>query len=120
MRFATRTFLGSFIPFAALLAVSFWAVRFSVIAAVQDGLRASVRDNEVSLAREQARNEVRGRKLLQGVADNPTLKAGLQLLATERSARDQARNTVQDQLSEICDSLSFDFIMVSSGISGAE
>jgi putative nucleotidyltransferase with HDIG domain len=113
MRFATRTFLSSFIPFAVLLAVSFWAVRFSVIAAVQDGLRASVRDNEVALAREQARNEVRGRKLLQGVADNPTLKAGLQLLATERSARDQARNTVQDQLSEICDSLSFDFIMVS-------
>jgi putative nucleotidyltransferase with HDIG domain len=113
MRFATRTFLSSFIPFAVLLAVSFWAVRFSVIAAVQDGLRASVRDNEVALAREQARDEVRGRKLLQGVADNPTLKAGLQLLATERSARDQARNTVQDQLSEICDSLSFDFIMVS-------
>lgn len=113
MRFATRTFLSSFIPFAVLLAVSFWAVRFSVIAAVQDGLRASVRDNEVALAREQARNEIRGRKLLQGVADNPTLKAGLQLLATERSARDQARNTVQDQLSEICDSLSFDFIMVS-------
>jgi len=113
MRFATRTFLSSFFPFAVLLAVSFWAVRFSVIAAVQDGLRASVRDNEVALAREQARNEARGRRLLQGVADNPTLKAGLQLLATERSARDQARNTVQDQLSEICDSLSFDFIMVS-------
>jgi hypothetical protein len=27
--------------------------------------------------------------------------------------KDQARNTVEDQLSEICDSLSFDFIMVS-------
>jgi putative nucleotidyltransferase with HDIG domain len=115
MRFSTRTFLSSFVPFAVLLAVSFWAVRFSVIATVQDGLRASVRDNEVALAREQARNEVRDRKLLQGVADNPTLKAGLQLLATERSAKDQARNTVQDQLSEICDSLSFDFIMVSGG-----
>jgi putative nucleotidyltransferase with HDIG domain len=113
MRFATRTFLSSFVPFAVLLAVSFWAIRASVIATVRDGLRASVRDNEVSLAREQARNEARDRKLLQGIAENPTLKAGLQLLATERSAKDQARNTVQDQLSEICDSLSFDFIMVS-------
>jgi len=120
MRFATRTFLSSFVPFAVLLAVSFWAVRFSVIATVQDGLRASVRDNEVALAREQTRHEARDRRLLQGVADNPTLKAGLQLLSTERSARDQARNTVQDQLSEICDSLSFDFIMVSSVASGAE
>jgi len=113
MRFATRTFLSSFIPFAVLLAVSFWAIRGSVIATVRDGLRASVRDNEVALAREQARNEGRDRKLLQGVAENPTLKAGLQLLATERSAKDQARNTVQDQLSEICDSLNFDFIMIS-------
>jgi putative nucleotidyltransferase with HDIG domain len=113
MRFATRTFLSSFVPFAALLAIGFWAVRASVIATVRDGLRASVRDNQIALAREPARNEARNRKLLQGVAENPTLKAGLQLLATERRARDQARNTVQDQLSEICDSLSFDFIMVS-------
>src|ERR1700722_7802677 len=113
MRFATRTFVSSFVPFAVLLAISFWAIRASVIATVRDGLRASVRDNEIALAREQARNEGRDRKLLQGVAENPTLKAGLQLLATERSSKDQARNTVQDQLSEICDSLSFDFIMVS-------
>ena len=113
MRFATRTFLSSFVPFAVLLAVSFWAVRAAVISTVRDGLRASVRDNQVALAREQARNETRNRKLLQGITENPTLKAGLQLLATERSAKDQARNTVQDQLSEIGDSLSFDFIMVS-------
>lgn len=113
MRFATRTFLSSFVPVAVLLTASFWAVRASVIETVRNGLRSSVRDNQVALAREQARNEARDRKLLQGVAENPTLKAGLQLLATEPSARDQARNTVQDQLSEICDSLNFDFIMVS-------
>ncbi len=143
MRFATRTFLTSFVPFAVLLAVSFWAIRVSVIATVRDGLRASVRDNQVALAREQARNQARDRKWLQGVAESSTLKAGLQLLATERAAapsekshksveeqarsavldlaystaQDQARNTVQDQLSEICDSLGFDFIMV-SGVHG--
>ena len=143
MRFATRTFLSSFVPFALLLAVSFWAIRMSVIATVRDGLRTSVRDNQVALAREQARNQVRERKWLQGVADSSTLKAGLQLLYTERAgaladqshksveeqahnavldlaystSQDQARNTVQDQLSEICDSLGFDFIMV-SGLHG--
>ena len=74
MRFATRTFLSSFVPFAVLLAVSFWAIRASVIATVRDGLRASVRDNQVALAREQARNEARNRKLLQGIAENPTLR----------------------------------------------
>jgi len=113
-----------------------------VIATVRDGLRASVRDNQVALAREQARNRARDRKWLQGVAESSTLKAGLQLLYTERAgagdvshksveeqahsavldlaystAQDQARNTVQDQLSEICDSLGFDFIMV-SGVHG--
>jgi HD-GYP domain-containing protein (c-di-GMP phosphodiesterase class II) len=113
MRFATRTFLSSVVPVAVLLTASFWAIRSSVIATVRDGLRASVRDNEVALAREQTRNEARNKRLLQGVAENPTLKAGLQLLATERSVRDEARNTVQDQLSEIGDSLNFDFIMVS-------
>jgi len=142
MRFATRTFLTSFVPFAVLLAVSFWTIRVSVIATVRDGLRASVRDNQVALAREQARNRARDRKWLQGVAESSTLKAGLQLLYTERAgagdvshksveeqahsavldlaystAQDQARNTVQDQLSEICDSLGFDFIMV-SGVHG--
>ena len=80
MRFATRTFLTSFVPFAVLLAVSFWTIRVSVIATVRDGLRASVRDNQVALAREQARNRARDRKWLQGVAESSTLKAGLQLL----------------------------------------
>jgi putative nucleotidyltransferase with HDIG domain len=113
MRFATRTFLSSFVPFAVLLAVSFWAIRASVMKTVRDGLRASVRDNEVALARERARNEGRNRKLLEGIGENPSLKAGLQLLTAEGGASEQARNTVLDQLSEICDSLNFDFIMVS-------
>ena len=113
MRFATRTFLSSCIPFAVLLAISFWAIRASVMNTVRDGLRASVRDNQVALANERARNEGRNRKLLAGIGENPSLKAGLQLLAAEGSANEQAHNTVQDQLSEICDSLNFDFIMVS-------
>ncbi len=117
MRFATRTLLSSFIPFAVLLAASFWAIRASVMNTVRDGLRASVRDNQVALARERTRNEGRNRKLLEGIGENPSLKAGLQLLAAEGGATGQARDTVQDQLSEICDSLSFDFMMV-SGVRG--
>ncbi len=140
MRFATRIFVSSFVPFALLLALGFWAIRASVITTVRNSLRTSAWDNAVTLNHEQARNQARDRKWLLGVAENPTLKASVQLLATERSgdqkyntAEDQARNalldlqynTVQDearlmvqaQLGQICDSLAFDFIMI-SGVHG--
>jgi len=117
MRFATRAFLWSFLPFAALLAGSFWAVRTAALSAVREALRTSVRDNQVTLARERERSESRNNRILRVAAENPALKAGLQLLATERSARDAARRTVEDQLSEICDTMGFDFLAV-SGSSG--
>ena len=113
MRFSTRTFLGSFVPFAVLLVISFWTVRSVVIATVREGLAKSVKEHQLALTRERQRSEARIRVMLQGVTENAALKAGLQLLATEPTAADQARNTVQDQLSEICDALNFDFIMVS-------
>lgn len=115
MRFRTRAFLSSFVPVAVLLAVSFWAIRGEVISTVRDGLRASVRENQIAFTREQARAEAGDKVLLHGVAENPSLKAGLQLLFSERgAARDQARATVQDQLSEIGEPLHFDFIMASN------
>ena len=117
MRFATRAFLWSFLPFAALLAGSFWAVRTAALSAVREALRTSVRDNQVTLVREREQSESRNTRILRVAAENPALKAGLQLLATERSARDAARRTVEDQLSEICDTMGFDFLAV-SGPSG--
>lgn len=114
MRFATRAFLWSFLPFAALLAGSFWAVRAAALSAVREALRTSVRDNQATLAREREQSESRTTRILRVAAENPALKAGLQLLATERNARDAARRTVEDQLSEICDTMGFDFLAVSS------
>jgi HD-GYP domain-containing protein (c-di-GMP phosphodiesterase class II) len=113
MRFQTRTFLGSFVPFAVLLALSFWGVRDAVLSAVRERLRGSVRENQLALTREQSRNAMRNQRMLQGIADNAALKAGIQLVANERGAIDQARNTIQDQLSEIGDSLGFDLLIVS-------
>ena len=113
MRFATRTFLGSFVPFAILLALSFWGVRAAVGVAVRDRLRASVRDSEMAVTREHARNESRMRRMLGGVAENPALKAGLQLLTAEPESQELARNTVRDQLSEIGDGLDFDLMLIS-------
>ena len=42
MRFATRTFLCSLVPFGVLLAGSFWAVQTLVLSAVRDQLRSTV------------------------------------------------------------------------------
>jgi putative nucleotidyltransferase with HDIG domain len=117
MRFATRTFLWSFLPFAALLTGSFWAVRTAALSAVREALRSSLRDNQTTLVREREQSESRNARILRVAAENPALKAGLQLLATERSAKDAARRTVEDQLSEICDTMGFDFLAV-SGSSG--
>ena len=118
MRFATRAFLWLFLPFAALLAGSFWAVRTAALSAVREALRTSVRDNQVTLVREREQSESRNSRILRVAAENPALKAGLQLLATERSAKAAARRTVEDQLSEICDTMGFDFLAVSGSSRG--
>ena len=94
MRFATRTFLWSFLPFAALLAGSFWAVRTAALSAVREALRTSVRDNQATLVRAREQSESRNSRVLRVAAENPALKAGLQLLATERSAKAAALRTV--------------------------
>jgi HD-GYP domain-containing protein (c-di-GMP phosphodiesterase class II) len=114
MRFATRTFLCSFVPVAALLTFSFWVVRTVALAAVREGLRAAAREHQTALARLQTRSEDRERRILRGIAENPALKAGLRLLEDERAVPDEARNTVQDQLTELSDTLHFDLMMVSS------
>ncbi|HET7100749.1 MAG TPA: hypothetical protein VFJ52_06335, partial [Terriglobia bacterium] len=64
MRFATRTFLWSFLPFAALLAGSFWAVRTAALSAVRVALRSSLRDNQTTLVREREQSESRNARIL--------------------------------------------------------
>src|SRR5690242_4491013 len=105
MRFTTRTFLWVFLPFTLVLATNFWAMRSAVLTAVRDGLRSSVRQNQILLAGEHLRSERENNRVLKIVAENPALKAGIQLLLSEPGARAEARRTVEDQLSEISGSL---------------
>jgi HD-GYP domain-containing protein (c-di-GMP phosphodiesterase class II) len=114
MRFATRTFLWSFIPFAFLLGLSFWAIQSAVHSTVLDGLRASLRQTHQSIARLQSKTELQNSRFLAVVSENSTLKAGLQLLLAEKASA-EARATVEDQLREISSTLKFDFLMVSNG-----
>src|SRR3954463_9295788 len=112
MRFATRTFLFSFVPFAFLLTGSFWAIQKMVESTVRDGLRTSLRHTHDSIARVRTKSELQNSRFLRVVGENATLKAGLQLLLSERNSS-SARLTVEDQLRDICATLGFDFLLVS-------
>ena len=112
MRFATRTFLFSFVPFAFLLMGSFWTIQKLVESTVRNGLRTSLRHTHDSIARVRSKSELQNSRFLKVVGENATLKAGLQLLLAERKSV-AARLTVEDQLRDICDTLGFDFLVVS-------
>jgi HD-GYP domain-containing protein (c-di-GMP phosphodiesterase class II) len=112
MRFATRTFLFSFVPFAFLLMGSFWAIQKLVESTVRNGLRISLRQTHDSIARVRSKSELQNSRFLRVVGENSSLKAGLQLLLSERKSG-AARLTVEDQLRDICNTLHFDFLLVS-------
>ncbi|MBV8906002.1 MAG: hypothetical protein JOZ22_20385, partial [Acidobacteriia bacterium] len=114
MRFATRILVGSFVPFTVLLAVAFYIVNTAAVNSVREAVRAGVRDNQLAVRALWARSDNREQRILQGVADSPVLKAGLELIASNGLAEEQARNTVRDQLSEISEALRFDLMVVSS------
>jgi HD-GYP domain-containing protein (c-di-GMP phosphodiesterase class II) len=112
MRLSTRAFLWSFVPFALLLAGSFWMIQRQVQSAVRESLRSSLREAHESMARLREQNELQNSRFLRIVAENPSLKAGLQLLLSEPKSG-AARLTVEDQLRQISESLSFDFLIIS-------
>ncbi|HEY3742526.1 MAG TPA: HD-GYP domain-containing protein [Bryobacteraceae bacterium] len=112
MRFRTRTFLLSFVPFALLLSASFWAIQDMVQATVRDGVRVSLRENHQSAAKLHARNELQNSRFLKIVGENAVLKAGLQLANANPSSAD-ARLTVEDQVTELCAEMGFDLLLVS-------
>ena len=111
MRFRTRAFLLCFVPFALLLTGSFWTIQKLVKSTVRDGLRTSLRENHLSIARVRARSELQNSRFLKVVGENAALKAGLQLLVSY-SDNSAARQTVEDQLQELCQQMGFDFLMV--------
>jgi len=113
MRFRTRAFLICFVPFAILLAASFWMVQRFVQSTVRDGLRASLRENELAIARVNAKAELQSSRFLRIAGENASLKAGIQLLRSQPGIP-AARMTVEDQLRELGEHMGFDFLFVSA------
>ena len=112
MRFRTRVFLLGFLPFVLLLGGSFWAIQGLVQATVRTGLQATLRENQISIARLRSRGELKNGRFLKVAGENAALKAGMQLLLSY-PGNNAARATVEDQLGELCERMGFDFLMVS-------
>jgi HD-GYP domain-containing protein (c-di-GMP phosphodiesterase class II) len=126
MRFRTRAFLLCFLPFALLLTGSFWAIQSLVQKTVRNGLRGSLRENHLSIARLRSRSDLQNSRFLKVVGENASLKAGMQLMLSDSadgasshtgsatsSLASEARRTVEDQLRELCERMGFDFLLVS-------
>ena len=112
MRYATRTFLWSFVPIAILLIASFWSIRSLALSTVRQELRSSLRQAHLTLEHARVKSEAQSSRVLKIVGESASLKAGLQLMAAE-PGDNAARLTVEDQLRDIVDHLRFDFLLVS-------
>ena len=113
MRLTVRTFLCSFVPLVLLVAGSFWIVERTVASAVHDALRSTLRDQQVTVAQMQTRNEARSQRYLHVLGENTALKAGLRLMLDFPDYR-AARLTVEDQLRDIASAAGIDLLVIAS------
>lgn len=111
--FRTRAFLICFIPFALLLAASFWMIQRIVQSTVRDGLHTSLRQSQVAIATIHAKGDLQNSRFLKVAGENTALKAGMQLLLANPGS-DGARRTVEDQLRELGERMGFDFMLISA------
>jgi HD-GYP domain-containing protein (c-di-GMP phosphodiesterase class II) len=109
----TRAFVLCFLPFAILLASSFWMIQRFVQSTVRDGLHTSLRESQVAIANIHAKGDLRNSRFLRVAGENASLKAGVELLLANPQSAD-ARSTVEDQLRELGEHMGFDFMLVSA------
>jgi HD-GYP domain-containing protein (c-di-GMP phosphodiesterase class II) len=111
--FRTRAFLICFIPFALLLASSFWTIQRFVQSTVRDGLHTSLRQSQVAIANMHAKGDIQNSRFLKVAGENSALKAGMQLMIAYPQS-EGARRTVEDQLRELGERMGFDFMLISA------
>ena len=79
--FARARFLFCFVPFALLLTLSFWMIQRLVQTTVLEGLRSSLRENQLAIGRIRSKSDLQNSRFLKVVGENAALKAGaMQLL----------------------------------------
>jgi putative nucleotidyltransferase with HDIG domain len=102
-------FALSFVPVCVLLVGSFWSIQQMVSEQVKHGLRASLRQSHAFVSRVRANYELQNSRLLRVLAENPSLKAGFELVRLEGNSR-AAQRTLEDQLTSLSESLAFDLV----------
>ncbi len=112
-RLRTRALLLCFLPFAVLLASSFWMIQRFVQSTVRDGLHTSLRESQVAIANIHAKGDLQNSRFLKVAGENSALKAGMQLLLANPQS-EGARRTVEDQLRELGERMGFDFMLISA------
>jgi HD-GYP domain-containing protein (c-di-GMP phosphodiesterase class II) len=80
---------------------------------VRDALHTSLRESQVAIAKIHAEGDLQNGRFLRVAGENTSLKAGMQLLLSNRHS-DGARRTVEDQLRELGEHMGFDFLLVST------
>jgi HD-GYP domain-containing protein (c-di-GMP phosphodiesterase class II) len=113
MRFQSRAFFLCFIPFTLLLSASFWMVQRFVQSTVREGLRTSMRENQLAIAHIHAKSDLQNNRFLKVAGENAALKAGMQLLLSQPHSA-TARGTVEDQLRELGEHMGFDYLLMST------
>lgn len=121
MRFQTRAFLFSFVPFAILLAASFFIAQKLVQSTVRDELLGSLRENQLSLAREQSKADSQNTRFLKIAGESADLRVAMQLLNSGSGNEDQltsasgtARGAMEVELRGLGEQLGFDYLSVSA------
>jgi len=112
-RFRTHAFFLCFVPFAMLLAGSFWMVQRFVQSTVRDGLHAALRESQIAMAKIHANGDLQNSRSLRLASENRALKAGMQQLLTDRND-EAAGRAVENQLRELGEPMGFDFMLLSA------
>ena len=102
-----------FIPFVALLGVSFLVTRELVVTTVRQETHTSLSDNQLAIARIHAKSDLQNSRFLKIAGENPTLKAGIDLMRNH-PGDPGARRTLEDQLRELGELMGFDLLTVSN------
>ena len=86
MRFHTRAFLFSFIPFAVLLTLSFFLVQSHVQSTVREGLRDSLRQSQRNVAQLRDVNKLQNSQSLRSAVTDADLLSTVQSVAAPGAA----------------------------------
>lgn len=113
MRFRPRAFLLCFVPFAVLIAASFWTAQKLVQSTVRSGLLASLRERQLALAHAQEKADLQNSRFLAIEGESPELRSSMQSLLAESGDGEQ-RTAMEDQLRALGEQMDFDLLFVAA------